>query len=534
MVKKISEIIDLEKAYKEVLYDERHGQDFLPDILHFLDSKKFKNQLLQQLKQELDNDTFQVRDLVTMDVPKDNFFIRSGARSYLKDLVLYRALANYIGLKTDKKLETSVFSSRFNHKKREVIHWSEQWLKFERAFWANYEKGFKYVLKTDTTAYFANIDINRLRKSIIAIIGNSEEQQIAVKFLFDKMLRTWALKQRNKGYGLPQGGNASSILANLFFSHVDALFSRNRSIRYLRYSDDMRILAKNEIDARIALRTLIGELRRIGLDLNEKKTQILTPFEVEQQLRDPKRQDMEKLRTIINSGNVVLIKQLAVPMLNDLFQGSFDAHNAFADRHLRFAINCFIRLREIYRGNSREIEAVGMKLIDKLKSLPGSAYTFAGFFGMFPYDSFKKELLRFLKSRANIYEWQEMYIMDSLLRFQSFSQAQLQMFRDIAFDKDKHALTRSKALLLLGKFGNEHERQDLMNKFNEEADYLVKRAIILATQQLSIAQRNDFYSTVKQSDQEQGQLIDYIKSLREPIYFDDYVPSPVSPIEEQY
>ena len=109
VVKKISEIIDLEKAYKEVLYDERHGQDFLPDILHFLDSKKFKNQLLQQLKQELDNDTFQVRDLVTMDVPKDNFFIRSGARSYLKDLVLYRALANYIGLKTDKKLETIIF-----------------------------------------------------------------------------------------------------------------------------------------------------------------------------------------------------------------------------------------------------------------------------------------------------------------------------------------------------------------------------------------------------------------------------------------
>ena len=104
MVKKISEILNLEKAYNEVLHDERHGQDFLPDVLHFLDTKKFKAQLLQQLKEELDNNKFQIRDLIKMDVPKDSFFIRPGARPYLEDLVLYRALANYIGLKTDKKL----------------------------------------------------------------------------------------------------------------------------------------------------------------------------------------------------------------------------------------------------------------------------------------------------------------------------------------------------------------------------------------------------------------------------------------------
>jgi len=534
MVKKISEILNLEKAYNEVLHDERHGQDFLPDILHFLDSKKFKGQLLQRVKQELDNNQFQVQNLIKMDVPKDSFFIRPGARPYLQDLVLYRALANYIGLKVDKKLGPGVFSSRFNRKKGELIHWGDQWLKFERAFWASFEKGFKWVLKTDITAYFANIDIERLRSSIIAVLDKSQESDCIVSFLFGNVIRPWAEKERNKGFGLPQGGNASPILANPFLSHVDALLSRNKNLRYLRYSDDIRILAKSEIDAKIALKTLIGELRRIGLDLNEKKTQILTHSQVEQQLRDPRRQDMDTLQTILNLGNEDLIKKLGMPLLNDLFQRSFDSSNAFADRHLRFAINCFNRLREIYRGKNKEIETVGMKLIDKLKSMPGSADTFSRFFSVFPQDTFKKELVKFLKGETNIYEWQEMCILDSLLRFQSFSQAQLQVFRDIAFDRDKHSLTRSKAILLLGKFGNDHERYHLMTKFNEEVDYLVKRAIIVATQRLSIAEKNEFYSTVKRTDREQAELVDYIKSLKEPIYFDDYVPLPVSPIEEQY
>lgn len=535
MVKKISEILNLEKAYNEVLQDERHGQDFLPDILHFQDSKKFKDQLLQRLKRELDNNQFQVRDLIKMDVPKDSFFIRPGARPHLQDSVLYRALVNYIGLKTDKKLGPNVYSSRFDHNKKGLIHWVGQWLKFERAFWVNFERGFNHVLKTDITAYFANINVDeRLRISIIAMLDASEESERIAKFLFDSLIRPWARKERNKGFGLPQGGNASPILANLFLAHVDALLPRNKNIRYLRYSDDIRILAKSEIDAKNALKTLISELRRIGLDLNEKKTEILSPWDVKRELRDPRQQDMDTLRIILSSGDEALIKKLGMPLLSDLFQRSFDSSNTFGDKHLRFSINCFVRLREIYKGQDKEIGAIGMKIIDKLESMPGSTNTFSGFFSLFPQDRFKRELVKFLGEENNIYEWQEMWILDSLIRFDSFSQAELRLLRGIAFDRDKHPLVRSKAILLLGKFGDEHERYQLMTKFNEEADYLVKRAIIVATQQLSIAEKNEFYATVKRTDQEQAELVDYIKSLREPVYFDEFVPPAISPIEEQY
>jgi hypothetical protein len=166
--------------------------------------------------------------------------------------------------------------------------------------------------------------------------------------------------------------------------------------------------------------------------------------------------------------------------------------------------------------------------------MPGSANTFSRFFSAFPEDSFKKELLKFLKSKNNIYEWQEMWILDSLLRFKSFNQSELDVFRKTAFDRDKKAPTRSKAILLLGKFGDEPQRYELREKFTEEVDYLMKRAIIVATQGLSTAEKSGFYSTAKRTDPEQADLIDYVKSLSKPIYFDPYSPSPISVIEEQY
>lgn len=534
MTEKISEAFNLQKAYTEVISEERSGQGFLPDILCFLDTKKYKASVIRELKLKLDNDEFQAEDLVKMDIPKDSFLIRPGGRPCLRDWVLYHALSMYIGLKTDRKLGKNIFSSRFDHKRNSLIHWIDQWLNFERAFWIRFEQGFRYVLKTDITSYFVNINVDRLRKCVIDLIDSSAESDGVIHLLFDKLLRRWAEKERNQGFGLPQGTDASRVLANLFLTHIDAILSRDKGIQYLRYSDDIRILAKTEVEAKIALKKLAGELSRIGLDLNEKKTQILDPERVELELRDPRRQDMDTIHGILVSSDENLIKKIAMPLLRDLFDRSFDSNNSFGNRHLRFCVSCFIRLRGIYDTHSSDIRDVGLKLVAKLASRPGSANVFSRFFKAFPQENLKKALVKFLRGNDNIYEWQEMNILDALLRCSAYNQRELSIFRSIAFDRDKHPLTRARAILLLGKFGNGHQRYELTTKFNEETDYLVKRAILVATQEHSVAERNDFYTTVKRTDPEHAQLVDYLKSLREPVYFDERVPAPISVVEEQY
>ena len=46
-------------------------------------------------------------------------------------------------------------------------------------------------------------------------------------------------------------------------------------------------------------------------------------------------------------------------------------------------------------------------------------------------------------------------------------------------------------------------------------------AVILSIQQLGMSNRNDFYSRIKRSENDKhiNQFIDYVKSLKSPIYF---------------
>ena len=533
MTKKTSKVLNLEKAYDQVIRSWREGNDFLPDILHFIDTKTVKTEILGNLRNELDNNSFYATDLVTMNVPKDNFLLRPCASPCLKDWILYEALVTYIGSKVDKKLGRRVFSSRFDAS-GELTHWSEQWKKFDRQFWYDFNKGFQYVVKTDITAYFANIEIKKLRKCAISLLGNSDESKQIVDFLFDRLLSPWTLRGENQGFGLPQGSAASSVLGNIFLYHVDGTLMRDRDIRYLRYSDDIRILAETEPRAKTALKTLIIELRRLGLDLNEKKTQILDRQKAERELIDHRREDLDKISFWVGIRIETTIRRFALPIIDDLFDNSFNLDNPFGARHLRFCVKCFIRLRRVYGRVEDRVLNIGFKLISRFPSMPGSTKVFAQFFQAFPRYEFKRKLLKFLKGPDNVYEWQDMHILDALLRFNNYTAPELRTIRNIAFNKSKHHLVRARAILLLGKSGNEQERYQVMIKFNEHEHQILKRATIIATQELSSALRNEFYGTVKLTDPEHANLVDYLKSIRKPIYFDNYIPDSISVIDERY
>lgn len=533
MVKKISELIDLKKAYNQVLAEEKQRQDFIPDLINFADSKNSKDLIIEQVMKKVDSGQFYCANLVQMDIPKNNFCIRLGARPCLEDWIIYHALANYIGVNVEKKLVRNVYSARFDRKTGNLLNGVAQWLAFDKAFWKTFQKGFNNVLITDITAYFANINLDKLREAVLALFEELQESQQVVDLLFNCLLRPWADRQVNKGFGLPQGVNASRILGNLFLTHIDALLSRRDRVRYSRYMDDMRILAKNKTEVKRALKTLIVGLRDIGLDVNASKTEILNPQQVEQKLRDPRKQDMDTIATALNSRSKTLIN-FALPLLEDLFVRSFDDGDAFRDRHLRFSLRCFVKLRKLYMNREKEITSVSARLLDALEAQPGSADWFSWFFSSFPLEDSKRRLVKFLKSDGNIYDWQEMQLLDSLLRFRSFTKDDLSLFKGIAFDRNKHSLCRSKALLLVGKFGDNHDRYELRRIFHEETDSTIKRAIIIATQKLSIPERGTFYATIKRTKREHADLVEFVKALRTPLYYDDYVQPPISIIEETY
>lgn len=525
--------LDLEKAFSQVLAEERQGQDLAPDFVHLLDLESAKEQLIEELINELANGNFRNQKLIRIEVPKNNFCIRPAARPSLKDWVLYHAITHYLGIKADSKLLPCVYSMRFNLRTGTLEHGREQWKKFEQDFWSEFDKEPKHVVKTDITSYFANINLAELRKTLQALFEESDVCQTLINFLFDYLLFPWSREQVNEGFGIPQGINSSFVLGNLFLHHVDAALDKAEGVKYIRYADDIRILAKDGPKAKIALKTLDSELREHGLDINPAKTEIHSPEDARKRLWDQRSKDLDHIENMLRSKNKILVEKAAMPLLQHIFEESFTSNDPFWERHLKFVLYRFLRLRAHLSNNGTLINSITEKLLNRIEDLPGLAYWFAYFFSVYPSESARAMLIEFLRGEANIYEWQEMWILDALLRFPSFKPEDLELFKQIAFKKNKHPLCRGKAVLLLGKYGDNHQRYELTKKYYEETDFLVRRAILLGVQELPKAERNSFYGKVKVVDPDQNVTINFIKSRHKPIYFDDYVP-PSIPIEENY
>ena len=79
-------------------------------------------------------------------------------------------------------------------------------------------------------------------------------------------------------YGLPVGGPASRLLAELALNSVDKLL-RGEGIRFCRFVDDYRIFCASQEDAYQRLIFLSEKLFNEGLSLQKNKTRILTSKE---------------------------------------------------------------------------------------------------------------------------------------------------------------------------------------------------------------------------------------------------------------
>jgi len=516
---KLSNILHLQDSFKRVLREERAGRKLLPDILCFTDQQVNQNDILDRIAKSLDSKSYSPLPFLTMAIPRDNYCTRPGTAFPLQDLVTYDAFANYIGRSANPKLDARVFSYRFN-KSGELIPGVRQWTTFENSSF----KAFDWsdpdacILQSDITSYFANINLNILQDTILTILnGSSRTNERIVDALLNSLLRPWAHGAIQSNLGIPQGVDASSILGNLFLHHLDAKISKIPGTKYFRFVDDIRIITPGKVTAKTTLMQLIDTLAEIGLDPNSSKTRILDSEEA-RALRDPRTEDMALVDKLIRSKNRANVS-IAQPILMRIFHEAFNDHLLYR-RHLSFAINRFVILHNLLKGNRRFVASTSKVLLSHLEQRPGCTREFSRFFRYFPSLTSGVQLVDFLQSADNIYAWQEMWILDSLLRFQRITPSALRAFEETAKDVTKHEMCRSKAILLAGKFGDHHVRHELATMYNDGLDLVIKRAIVFACQDLAQAERNTFYDMVAKN-REMRHIVKYVTSLRKPKYCEE-------------
>lgn len=133
------------------------------------------------------------------------------------------------------------------------------------------DKESLFVVRFDISDFYNRVYHHRLENAIVRLGADSVIKSRIMKILQDI--------SNNDSYGLPVGGNASRILAELLLNSMDKMMI-NKRYRFFRYVDDYILFASSKEDAYQKLNWCVEYmLRNWGLSLQKSKTQIQTKGE---------------------------------------------------------------------------------------------------------------------------------------------------------------------------------------------------------------------------------------------------------------
>jgi hypothetical protein len=173
-------------------------------------------------------------------------------------------------------------SKRLNEEEKNVFSYRYQWDEvtgslFKNITWIDYKnqcieysKHHKYVLQTDISNFYPRINHHKLENELKRIDPENKVQKKIMKIL-SKFSGTIS-------YGLPVGGPASRILAELALNHTD-FHLKSKEVIFCRYADDYTIFCESESDAYKKLILLSEKLSNDQLSLQKDKTKIMTSDE---------------------------------------------------------------------------------------------------------------------------------------------------------------------------------------------------------------------------------------------------------------
>jgi len=222
--------LDLDLAWRKTKRDFGHYMNSFvstPYVIDILDRRQ--DQWLANLRERLadENDVVETEDSQyepratrIIDVPKSQYHLRPASVLYIEDAVVYSALMLMLYDDIRESISWSAGSRRFSHILYEDKTEDNRWQTFERDHWQDMEdekirlaQEYDYVLETDVSGFYENIDIERA----ISVIREMTSQTAVAMELWE-LLDIWAEPRKR---GVPQGYGPSDIIAETYLDSID-------------------------------------------------------------------------------------------------------------------------------------------------------------------------------------------------------------------------------------------------------------------------------------------------------------------------
>ena len=129
--------------------------------------------------------------------------------------------------------------------------------------------GSRFVLKTDVRAYYASIDHHQLLDRLAPWIPDRRVMNLLGQYLKRRAERGGLIWEYR--CGIPLGCPLSPLLGACFLTRLDVRMAR-LGLAYVRFMDDILVLAPTRWRVRHAVKVVNQELSALGLDKHPGKT----------------------------------------------------------------------------------------------------------------------------------------------------------------------------------------------------------------------------------------------------------------------
>lgn len=208
-------------------------------------------------------------------LPKPSGVLRPITLLTVNDQIAYQACLNVVAEALSKRTQKRYFSTVFYHMYAGASSaffyrkWELAYGAYANAIRRHHASGLKFIATFDLTAFYDSIDHQVLRH----FLKRSGVDDDTISFLLT-CLKHWTASTWSAGagkpiyhdHGIPQGPLSSGMLSEVVLQYLDRIGDGgSKYTRYLRYVDDIRIMARDERSLRRKLVALDVAAKEIGL-----------------------------------------------------------------------------------------------------------------------------------------------------------------------------------------------------------------------------------------------------------------------------
>ena len=432
------------------------GDRYLPDIISFEDVAHewptFKSSLIWRIQ----NNQYSPAYVDVIDLPKDELSVRPLTRFALEDRLVYESCLLAMAPTVDAVIPNEVYSYRWSKRKGRLYSPKGRWVLMQKRARKIHKQGpGKLLLRTDISAFYEYIDWRILYDEICLLDPPAWALGLLDIFLsgFNNSSHAW---------GLPQGPDASGVLANFFLLPLDNLLHYSK-LEHLRYSDDLIVFGSTWKELRGVLTRINHICRSRHLTLSSPKTKIVPACDVPTEFEDTSK-DAVKYGIDVESSD-------SVENLRHYFDKAAGEVNL---RDIRFALNQLARIPDDWAVSWL------LKTLPELPHLADDAIHYLRNFRMMR-PQIDIDLSAILaKGDFALYPSVERRVINYLALEKVTEQDAMDGCWSILSDFNKSSIVREFAARYVGKFCGPGDGARLREMFEREPSDHVRRALLIA------------------------------------------------------